>query len=316
MPQTVCIESVGHLLEFLNGQEFDVFTNWLPPSGVLFTDPHNFHGIWFRGQSDESWSLEPGVFRQKDTYDEGSAAWHFMLTATEERSRCSTDFEWLCLMQHYGLPTRLLDWTQSALVALFFACEEIDKQSVDGSLFILNAQKLNFLDANRSRWASVLMPNSAAVALRSAMARSIDVAEFFAVLKGFDRRTVIDPFLIEQCSKERDLNYLNTAVAVFPYRSYPRMVVQHSVFTLHGGKAAQPKRIAGDLEPLPPPIPLAMLNEMFPEMGSFLIKLTVRADKKRRLLQELKLLGSTRSSLFPELEHQAAFLKERWTAHT
>lgn len=55
--------------------------------------------------------------------------------ATQPRN----NWEWLALAQHYGLPTRLLDWTFNPLVALYFAVEA--NCETDAVLFALNAGK-------------------------------------------------------------------------------------------------------------------------------------------------------------------------------
>lgn len=63
------------------------------------------------------------------------------------RQKPHTSWEWMCLAQHYGLPTRLLDWSENPLVALYFAVEEDPpgEPPTDGAFFELDPLRLNQL---------------------------------------------------------------------------------------------------------------------------------------------------------------------------
>lgn len=101
--------------------------------------------IWWRGHARPGWTLVPGVFRDgRPAHHESNMTLRFFRKARTRHSPCPLDTDWpgwLFLMQHYRLPTRLLDWTESCLVAAFFAVT--DYLSEDGILWALNPFELN-----------------------------------------------------------------------------------------------------------------------------------------------------------------------------
>jgi hypothetical protein len=102
--------------------------------------------LWYRGQADKSWDLMPSISRDKDNPVEFE--WATLKRFRQNAVRFITnkpdsDWEWLFLMQHYGVPTRLLDWSESPLVSLYFAVSEKKHNDVDASLWVLSPVPFN-----------------------------------------------------------------------------------------------------------------------------------------------------------------------------
>ena len=97
-----------------------------------FSDLHEALGqrpvgsTYFRGVRKASYQLIPKVGRLSH-YSlelESSLLYLFKINATPYLDpRPSSDWEWLAIAQHHGIPTRLLDWTRNVLVAAYFAVE-------------------------------------------------------------------------------------------------------------------------------------------------------------------------------------------------
>ncbi len=101
--------------------------------------------LWFRGQRKASWSLQPYIYRNYTPLLESQMIQRFMLKAQIFKDNCPAKTEygdWLVLMQHYGLPTRLLDWSESPLVAAYFATAG-NKGEEGASISMLNPGLLN-----------------------------------------------------------------------------------------------------------------------------------------------------------------------------
>ncbi len=121
-----------------------------------WADDNKFWKPWFRGQPCESWDLKPRLYRtdkklEEVLRDEEEFRNEFQrrgLQLVSDEGIPKTEFEWYFLMQHYGAPTRLLDWTDGALMGLFFGVEHRfskhnPDRKKDAAVWILDPDWLN-----------------------------------------------------------------------------------------------------------------------------------------------------------------------------
>jgi len=277
--------------------------------------------LWFRGQPEAGLKLEPYVFREiKDVESDGmlehlsqtqDGIWdetnlfnHLKLRVPNHRQTCHSAFDWLCLMQHYSLPTRLLDWSESILPALYFAVrDDVDKP---GELFVLNARRLNKQTKPRP---TMCVANDPLVTIRAVMA---DVRTLKR-LKSHDSVINAARMLDIKFTKKNWWEEFLKPIAVIPNRLNDRMVFQTSVFTLHGSKKypEELKAVYGN-DSIPDPVSLEAMNNSGDEKGCIFKRYVISPDSKKKILKDLILLGIHEGTLFPEVDHQAAYIRTLW----
>lgn len=82
--------------------------------------------IFYRGHADRDWELLPSIFRTPNGVEKEHLLFRDMVAHEPQSfSECKSALDYLVQMQHYGLPTRLLDMTMNPLVALYFACQSV-----------------------------------------------------------------------------------------------------------------------------------------------------------------------------------------------
>lgn len=107
--------------------------------------------FWFRGQSKAEWDLLPAAARHLPWLEsQRYLAFRYRAPSFTNLQLKHDDYAaWLILMQHHGTPTRLLDWSESLLAAVYFAVDHT-RHSDDAAIFLLDVGKLNQAENGRS----------------------------------------------------------------------------------------------------------------------------------------------------------------------
>lgn len=221
---------------------------------------------WFRGHSDEKWELTPSIYRMNGKgAQEREMVRDFMLNSNLKIKKGSDiNLELLFLMQHHGMPTRLLDWSESFLIALYFAVMNFKNES-NSAVWAFFPWELN----------EVVLPNIKGFNKGDRTVPS----SFDKRLSGYE----INPIKLEREVKEE------YPIAIRPVRTSDRIVAQKGMFTIHGFKRNSLNSIVDELN-----------GENQKQIN--LNKIIIAGEAKLNILKELYISGITHSLLFPELE--------------
>jgi hypothetical protein len=254
-------------------------------------------GFFYRGQPKYNDELIPSIFREDNKIiadREPDIFREFQLIKNTQDNFIKTNFEWLIMMQHYGLPTRLLDWTKDILIALYFSVRDKKYNNDDGALFILEPISLNNVVygqrsmCDRTNSQVIIHANLSCVYNIDDLKKTEEIKKL--IMKGES----IEKWLQRE---------IEMPIAVIPPIQNDRIFLQKGVFTLHGGKKSciasnEPKKIED----------LARNND-----GTHLAKIKIHSDAKNAIKEELDFYGINESTIFPELEYQSNYIKERWS---
>jgi hypothetical protein len=271
---------IGDILE----QTRSIAKTWCP-------SPEDPEELWFRGQSRARWGLLPTLYRPAALghYDESSIFEIFKSWGTPYVSRLPRDdWEWYFLARHHSLPSRLLDWTGSLFIAIYFALW--DQVSGRSRIEIATEAEQPEGPARYDDDSPTIWVLDAGTLNRCVLGERMD-----RVLIPGGSRT--ERYLPDALEKLKDPDN-ELPLALLPPRISERITAQQGVFTLHGHGVKPLDQVATESSA---DCPI--------RLGRVLLNRTTIA----RTWQDLHTAGVGQLSVFPDLDGVAKHIS--WVYH-
>ncbi len=244
----------------------------------------------YRGHTNFRHKLKPGIFRssnEKIRNSESNVLRELIIRHPSEFSGDVGTFEKLVRMQHYGLPTRLLDVTYNPLVAVYFACEGDPQEEAEIFAIQVDKKYFKYFDSDTVRCIANLSN------LSHAEIKIIKDCQDSEQLNSGDAGKKLCDFVMQERPNFKpniNLEDLKKVYLVSPRLNNPRIQAQNGAFLIFGLEEELKNRSA----------------------GFSIHKIRISKSKIKEIRNSVELLGFTESAIYPELSKTAEVIRRKY----
>lgn len=304
------------------------------------------NGVYFRGQVKDYNNVIPSLYRSLDSiYFEEEYIKRAELSSPKEFSSTGSFLGKLALMQHYGMTTRILDITTNALVALYFAVEDgvndLDTIS-DGVVFLYKKETPKVETEISERVCVKANISRLSIQEKISLFKEVNVDSITDkenLLLTFESNIEISSILRKLINySSTDLGYEPTIILkeylfgaeiVYASEIDSRIVRQSGLFIIWGldcldkisekeidqkneeEKTKILQEIQAGINNTLENMEFLYSPESFLKQGTAQgnVRIKIKKEFKKQILSELKLLGITGQSIYPDLQHKLEYIK-------
>ncbi len=253
--------------------------------------------LYFRGHSNANYTIVPSIMRKKEwKINERRMYNDLLINCPQDFEGSKTHLQYLVQMQHYGLPTRLIDITRNPLVALYFSCQKLSPQNGEVIVFGVDRSAVKYPQSDTVSILSCLplFNNDIQMEIHDlAIDYSIDKSVFNKkVPRLLHEIRTEKPAFQEEIEKEDLLR----CVIVQPLKDNNRIIKQDGAFILCG--------LARDCKNL-------KINELRHKDKAGKYRVFIITEKEK-ILSQLNTFSINRASLFPEIDEVAEYIKDKY----
>jgi len=258
---------------------------------ILSLEENNSFEVFYRGHSNKKkYKLVPSIFRKDEKgnyiYLDNEHILYRELIVSNSADFISDNYtlDKLVRMQHYSLPTRLLDITSNPLIALYFACKTKCNEEGEVILFSIKKTDIKYFDSNTASCLANLarLPKREKDSIdfkNKEFNKQVPIKRLTHFIK--EEKSFFEPKIIP--------DDLRKIICVKSKQSNDRISSQSGAFLLYG------------------------IDAILNEKGTNDIKVTrITVINKEKILEELDLLNINESTVFPYIENSAKYVASKY----